>query len=63
MSSLEDLDSDMVARQARLLETLETQTDCETRKDVQQVYEVIIIEEDKRVKTNITLGNTISDIQ
>ena len=59
VSSLEELDSDMVAREARLLETFETQTECETRKDVQQIYEVIIIEADKRIKTNITLGNTV----
>ena len=59
VTSLEELDSDLVTREARLLETLETQTDCETRKEVQQIYEVIIMEEDRRVKTNITLGNTI----
>ena len=59
VSRLEELDSDMVAREARLLETLEQQTDCETKRDVQQIYEVIIIEEGKRVKTNITLGNTV----
>ena len=59
VSRLEELDSDMVAREARLLETLEQQTDCETVRDVQQIYEVIIIEEDKRVKTNITLGNAV----
>ena len=58
VTSLEELDSDMVAREARLLETFQQQTDCETRKDVQHIYEVIIIEQDKRVKTNITLGNT-----
>ena len=60
VSRLEELDSDMVAREARLLETLEQRTDCETKRDVQQIYEVIIIEEGKRVKTNITLGNTVS---
>ena len=59
VSRLEELDSDMVAREARLLETLEQRTDCETKRDVQQIYEVIIIEEGKRVKTNITLGNTV----
>ena len=59
VTSLEELDSDLVTREARLLETLETQTDCETRKEVQQIYQVIIIMEERRVKTNITLGNTI----
>ena len=59
VTSLEELDSDLVTREARLLETLETQTDCETRKEVQQIYQVIIMEEERRVKTNITLGNTI----
>ena len=58
VTSLEELDSDLVAREARLLETFQQQTDCETRKDVQHIYEVIIMEEDKRIKTNITLGNT-----
>ena len=62
VASIEDLDSDMIDREARLLETFETETECETKKDVHHIYEVIIVEDDKRIKTNITLGNTFYSI-
>ena len=58
VASIEDLDSDMIDREARLLETFETETECETKKDVHHIYEVIIREDNKRTKTNITIGKT-----
>ena len=58
VNSVEELDSDMIAREASLLESFEKETECETRKDVHEIYEVIVIEENKKIKTNITLGNT-----
>ena len=58
VNSIDELDSDMIARDASLLESFEKETECETRKDVHEIYEVIVIEENKKIKTNITLGNT-----
>ena len=62
VNSIEELDSDMISRDARLLETFETETECETKKDVHHIYEVIISEDGKRVKTNITIGNTFNSL-
>ena len=58
VNSIDELDSDRIAREASLLESFEKETECETRKDVHEIYEVIVIEENKKIKTNITLGNT-----
>ena len=58
VNSIDELDSDMIARDASLLESFEKETECETRKDVHEIYEVIVIEENKKIKTNISLGNT-----